>query len=88
MYSSEDFRTLLNNSWLNGTVIDALLLTYVTNEIGYIPVKVSNSIWSSTKVQIAKFDWTKYCVLFLPINPEENCTICNLRFTIKAQVIK
>ncbi|KAL5239342.1 hypothetical protein ACI65C_006752 [Semiaphis heraclei] len=68
----EDFRTLLNNSWLNGAVIDALLLIYVTNEIGYIPVKVSNSIWSSTKVQIAKFDWTKYCVLFLPINPEGN----------------
>ncbi|KAL5239344.1 hypothetical protein ACI65C_006754 [Semiaphis heraclei] len=67
----EDFRTLLNNSWLNGAVIDALLLIYVTNEIGYIPVKVSNSIWSSTKVQIAKFDWTKYCVLFLPINPED-----------------
>ncbi|KAL5239358.1 hypothetical protein ACI65C_006768 [Semiaphis heraclei] len=67
----EDFRTLLNNSWLNGAVIDALLLTYVTNEIGYIPVKGSNSIWSSTKVQIAKFDWTKYCVLFLPINPED-----------------
>lgn len=63
---SEDFRTLLKNSWINGTVIDALLLTYVTNEIDYITVKVSNSIWSSTKVQIAKSDWFKYCVLFLP----------------------
>jgi len=68
----EDFRKLQNNYWLNGTVIDALLLTYVNNEIGYIPVKISNTIWSGTKVEIAKFDWTKYRVLFLPINPEGN----------------
>lgn len=68
----EDFRKLQNNTWLNGTVIDALLLTYVNNEIGYIPAEISNTIWSSTKVKVAKFDWTKYCVLFLPINPEGN----------------
>lgn len=66
----EDFCKLQNNCWLNGTMIDTLLLTYVNNEIGYIPVKISNTIWSSTKIEIAKFDWTKYCVLFLPINPE------------------
>uniref|UniRef100_A0A2S2PUD7 Ubiquitin-like protease family profile domain-containing protein n=1 Tax=Schizaphis graminum TaxID=13262 RepID=A0A2S2PUD7_SCHGA len=68
----EDFCTLQNKSWLNSTVIDVLLLTYVNNEIGYIPVKISNTIWSSTNIEIFKFDWTKYCVLFLPINPEGN----------------
>ncbi|CAI6370282.1 unnamed protein product [Macrosiphum euphorbiae] len=52
----ENVRKLQNNTWLNGTVIDALLLTYVNNEIGYIPAEISNTIRSSTKVKIAKFD--------------------------------
>lgn len=38
---NEYFGKLKNNSWLNGTVIDALLLTFVNKEISYVPVKIT-----------------------------------------------
>ena len=61
----EDFGKLQNNSWLNGVVIDALLLIFVNKEIGYVSVNISNSIWSW-------FNWIQYRMLFLPINPKGN----------------
>lgn len=71
-FYSDDFSRLQKSSWLNGTVIDALILTFVNKDICYIPVSLSDLFLSCTTKTRTKFDWAEYSVLFVSVNPNEN----------------